>query len=70
MDGADGDLPANSGGVGLEKEMRAFFPGGLEDHAGRIKWIIAAIITDAVRIDHEDIKLYAASSAAHTDHAG
>lgn len=70
MDGADGDLPATSGRVGLEGEMRAFFPGGLEDHAGRINRVNAAVITDALRIDHEDIKLYAASSAAHTDHAG
>ncbi|MGB7571104.1 MAG: hypothetical protein WBL87_05055 [Methanothrix sp.] len=67
MNGADGFF---SGGVGLEDEMRAFFSGGLEDHACRINGVNASVFPDMVRIDHQDIQIEATSSAAQTDHAG
>lgn len=69
MNGADGDSPCLSGWICLKEEMRAFFPGGLEDHALGITKIDAAVLLDAIRIDHEDIKVKAASSAAQADHA-
>ena len=65
MDGADGFF---SDGVGLEDEMGAFFSGGLEDHACRINGVNAAVFPDMVRIDHQDIQIEAASSAAQAEH--
>ncbi len=68
VDGADCDLSAFFGS-GLEGEMRAAFSGGLEDHALRIGGIDAAVGPDAGRVDDEDIKVVAASSAAQAEHA-
>ena len=68
MDGADGRPCIGSVRACLKEEMGAFFPGRLEDHACTIKGIDAAIFPDSIGVDHEDVKVLAASSAAKTDH--
>ena len=68
MDGADGRPCIGSVRACLKEEMGAFFPGWLEDHACTIKGIYAAIFPDSIGVDHEDVKVLAASSAAKTDH--
>jgi len=70
MDGANGNIWAFSGRVRLEEEMGTFSSGGLHDHACRVMGINAAVLPYAVGIDHVDIQMQAASSAANTDHAG
>ncbi len=70
MDGADGYLFFFCfAGASLEEKMGTFLSGWLEDHAARIKAVNAAVLPDLIRIDNEDVKMEAASSAAQADHA-
>ena len=64
MDGADGRLYTGSVWACLKEEMGAFFPGRLEDHAFTINGIDAAVFSDSIRIDYENVEVVAASSAA------
>ena len=70
MDRADGRPCTGSFRACLKEEMGAFFPGRLEDHAFTINGIDASVFPNAVGIDHVDIQMQAAPSAAETDHAG
>jgi len=70
MDGADGCSRTGSFWACLKEEMGAFLSGGLEDHAFTINVIDASVFTNAVGIDHVDIQMQAAPSAANTNHAG
>ena len=69
MDGADSRPCTGSVRVCLKEEMGAFFPGRLHDHAIWIMRIDAAVFSDSIRIDYEDVEVVAASSAAQADHA-
>jgi len=53
----------------LKREMRTGYPRGLEYHAFRIIWIYAPVGQNAVRVDHINVKVKAASSTAQTEHA-
>lgn len=69
MDGADSRPCTGSVRACLKEEMGAFFSRGLEDHAIWIMRINAAVFSDFIRIDYEDVEVVAASSAAQADHA-
>ena len=69
MDRADGSPHIGSVWAFLKEEMGAFFPGRLHDHAIWIMRIDAAVFSDSIRIDYEDVEVVAASSAAQADHA-